>query len=224
MKKYLIIICIIALFATGCQTSTPTASDPAPEQPGYSPAPPEVLADLTKDEYDGLEFSVNVLERNAILPGMSFLATVAVENKGDESLYYTQGSGSFTTPESLFVFSDSLQTVIPKDHLGIVTMDFVTNELKPGDSLLFKFPVMAIKPNPDFSIYTFELFNEEKYIADMEWSDLQDIYSDLNAAAPGSYTIKAYFLYNIAKIENEVSNAFEGPTGYAEAECVISIS
>ena len=219
MKKCFIVICIAALFATGCQTSAPT-----PEPPGYIPEPPEILADLTKDMYDGLEFSVNVLERNAILPGMSFLATVVVENKGSDSLYYTKGSGSFTTPESLFLFSDSLQTVQPRDHLGIVTMDFVTNELEPGDSLMFKLPVMAIAPNPDFNTYTFELFGEETYIADMEWSDLEDRFPDLKAAAPDSYTIKAYFLYNIAKIENDVSNAFDGPSGYAEAECVISVS
>ena len=235
MKKYFVItICVAALFAAGCQTSAPpdpgTAQQeqpPVDQSPGvqeYTPDPPEILADLIKDEYDGLDFSVNVLERNAILPGMSFIATVVVENTGDETLYYTQGSGSFSTPEALFLFSDSLQTVLPKDHLGIVTMDFVTNELKPGDTLLFKLPVMAVKPNPDFNIFTFELFNEDKYIADMEWPDLQDTYPDLAAAAPGSYTIKAYFLYNIARVENDVSNVFEGPTGYAEAECVISIS
>jgi len=229
MKKYFIImVCIIALFTAGCSAGAPAASDPPAPEPaeqGYAPAPPEILSGLINDEYDGLVFTVEVLERNAILPGMSFTATVLVENTGDKTLNYIQGSGSYETPEAVFLFSNTLQTVYPKDQLGLATMDFVAKELKPGESLLFKLPVMAIQPNPDFDLYTFELFNDTVFIADVDWTELQDRFPDLVAAAPGSYTVIAYFLYNISEeFDGGMTNIFDGPTGYAEASCTVTIS
>ena len=233
MKKILIILIIATVVGTGCNTGsrTPASSDPPSEEPPESQSPgaqeagpaPEFLAGLTKDEYDGLDFSVDVLERNAILPGMAFQATVALENKGDKTLFYTQGSGSFETPEALVLYSDTLQTVIPRDRLGIMTMDFVVQSLRPGDSLLFKLPVMAIEPSPDFGACTFELFGEEIYIADMEWSALQERYPDLAPAAPGAWTLKAYFRYGVNDGAGE-TDTLGGDTGYAEAECVVSVS
>ena len=235
MKKYLILLILATVFATGCTTGpkTQAAPDPSPEpQPDNQPPgvqeagpAPDFLADLTKDEYDGLDFSVNVIERSAILPGMVFQATVLVENKGDKTLSYTQGSGSFETPDALVLYSDTLQTVLTRDRLGIMTMDFVTNELKPGDNLLFKLPVMAIEPSPDFNACAFELFGEELYIADMEWPDLQERYPDLAAVEPGAYTLKAFFRYSIREGgEAGQFDAFGGDTGYAEAECTVSVS
>ena len=267
MKKYLIVLVLATVFAAGC-TAGPkgqTPADPSPEPqpenqpPGVQDAgpAPDFLAGLAKDEYDGLDFSVNVLERSAILPGMVFQATVLIENKGGKTLFYTQGSGSFETPDALTLYSDALQAVPPRDRLGIMTMDFVVNELKPGDSLLFKLPVMAIEPDPDFSAYAFELFSEETYIADMEWPALQERYPGLAAAGPGAYTLKAYFRYSksggdgaggdgaggdgaggdgggdesdgaggddVGGFDVGGFDAFGGDTGYAEAECVVSVS
>jgi len=226
MKKYIIVIILItALFVTGCRTGN-TASDSNQNQPSVQGdgSAPEFIDGLIRDQYDGLEFSVEVLERKAILPGTVFQATVLVENKGDKTINYIQGSGSFTTPEALSVFSDSLQTILPEDHLGVMTMDFVTDELKPGDSLLFRFNVMTIAPDPDFATYTHDLFNEGTYIADMDLASLQDRFPSLTAVAPGSYTLKAYFLYTVPEEGGGEFDFMGGATGYAVAETVINVT
>ena len=235
MKKYLIVLIIATVFAAGCGTGQkaqePAEPSPEPGPDNQSPgmqeggSAPDFLEGLAKDEYDGLDFTVNVLERSAILPGMVFQATVLIENKGDKTLSYTQGSGSFETPDALTLYSDTLQAVPPQDRLGIMTMDFVVNELKPGDSLLFKLPVMAIEPDPGFGTYAFELFGEEIYIADMEWTGLKERYPDLKAAEPGAHTLKAFFRYSVSGGDEAGGfDAFGGDTGYAEAECVVSVS
>ena len=235
MKKYLFLIltliAAIALITAGCRPGGAPQNNSTNEQPPDAAPPnfqddgpmPERIAGLTKDEYDGIEITVNVLERNAILPGMVFQATVTVENKGEETVSYVKGSGSYKTPEALFVYSNTLQPVIPEDQLGFVTMDFVTDELKPGESLLFKFNVLAIEPDPDFDTFTHELFSDEIYIANLEWSDLQARFPSLTAAQPGNYTLRAFFLYRLFDETGEFA-AFEGPTAYAEAEALIGIS
>jgi len=232
MRKKLVLvpafILSILLLTTGCQaygSDTPEEQTPEAQPPTVQGggSVPDVITGLTVNEYDGLDISVNVLERMAILPGNVFQATVLVENNGDKTVSFVQGSGSFQTPEAIFLYSDTLQTIIPQDHLGIMTMDFVTQELKPGESLLYKLDVIAVKPNPDFDAYTFEMFDEGTYIGDMEWSVMQERFPGLVAVEPGSYSLKAYFLYRIAD-ENEQFAAFEGPTGYAVAESIIGIS
>jgi len=207
----------IVIISTGCQSAAAAPAEPTPVKP------PDSVADLTKDEYDGITISVDVLERKAILPGNVFTATVVVENTGDKTVSFVQGSGSFEIPEAVFLYSDTLQTIIPSDHLGIMTMDFVTHELKPGESLVFKLNAMAIQPNPDFDSYTLQLFNEDMYIGDMDLSNIQDRFPSLVAADPGSYTMKAYFLYSLVD-ENGEFGFLMGPTGYAEAETIINIS
>jgi hypothetical protein len=114
--------------------------------------------------------------------------------------------------------------VIPRDQLGIMTMDFVTKELLPGESLQFDFNVRAIEPNDNFDMYTHQLFMEEDiYIIDLEWPDLQERHPDLTAVAPGSYPVGVYFIYAIAD-ENDPMSAFGAPTGYAAAEILVGIS
>jgi len=228
VKKLLIIVLLIALPMAGCVGG---GKDPAPAPlpdpgPGGTETPPPVdlLEGLTKDEYPGIEMSADVLERMALLPGMPVPVTVVVQNKGDKTVSYVQGSGSFETPQALFLRSDSLQPVIPRDQLGIMTMDFVTKELKPGESLLFKFSVMAIEPNAGFDGNTQALFlDEETYIADLEWPALQERYPDLTAVKPGSYTVSAFFIYTMASGDGE-ADIFGGGTGYAQADCAIGIS
>jgi len=236
MKKFLILmltlIFTIVLFATGCKPESSYGSDSSQDQPPGAEPPniredgtePAVIEGLIRDEYDGLEFSVNVLERKAILPGTPFQATLLVENKGDKTVTYVHGSGSFEIPEALFLYSGILQTVLPKDRLGVMTADYQTATLEPGDSLLFRLNVMAIEPDPDFDAYTLELYSDDGiYIFDMEWAALQERFPGLVAAQPGNYVLKAYFLYRVYD-ENEPFDAFSGPTGFAEAETVIGIS
>jgi len=232
MKKFFVLILISALFFTACQggyAAPPSDTSPAPDPDPAPPAVqangsgPDMISDLIKDEYDGIEITVNVLERMAIIPGAPFQATVLVENKGDKTVSYIQGSGSYNTPQALFLYSEALQTVRPQDHLGLATADFVTQELKPGESLLFKLPAMAIAPNTDFDGYTFELFDEGIYIPDMDWSALQERFPGLVALAPGDYALQAYFLYNVSDGGGEF-DMFGGPTGYAVAETIIGVS
>ena len=235
MKKQLpltlTLIIAIILITTGCQVYGQESADPSQDQTAEGQTPsvqedstePDAIAGLTQDEYDGLTFTVKVLERNAILPGMSFTATVLVENTGDKTISYVHGSGSFETPEAVFLYSDSLQPVIPADHLGVMTMDFATYVLEPGDSLLFKLNVMAVEPNPNFDDLTFEMFNEGTYIADMDWDTLHGLDPSLVAVQPGSYTLKAYFLYRIHD-ENDPFSGFDGPTAFAVAETTITVS
>ena len=225
MKKYIFLIALIALFVTGCQTGGGSADQPQDAAPDVQEdnSMPDTVTGLAKDQYDGLNFSVDVLERKAILPGTAFQATVIVENNGDKTVSYIQGSGSFETPEALFLYSGLMQRVVPSDQLGVMTMDFVTKELKPGDSLQFRLNVLAIQPNTDFDTYTYALFDEGIYIADLEWSDLQDRYPSLVALEPGSYTLNAYFLYTVPDENGEI-DVFGGPTGYAMASTIIGIS
>lgn len=247
MKKLLTIALVLMLLATGCGTggnsqssSQPvepestvpevSVADPVePEEPDEESLPEEEAAvdrleGLLKDEYDGLTITAAVLERMAILPGAAVPVTVTIENTGDKTVFYTQGSGTSETPQALYAATDDLQPVIPKDNLGIMTMDFVTKELKPGENLKFVLYVMAIEPNDQFDTYTYDLYNaDETYIAEMEWPTLQEQHTDLVAAQPGSYTIHVNFLYYLPE-ENGMGNPLGEPSGYAQAECVIGVS
>lgn len=240
MKKRLILAIALTLFVTGCQSGGTSSGQPAelPESgvqtetplQGESVPQPEAeaadpLAGLIRDEYEGIEMTAAVLERKAILRGFAVPVTVTIRNTGDKTIFYTRGSGVYETPEAVFLRADGLQPVIPKDHLGpIMTMDLVTEELKPGESLEYKLYVMAIQPNANFDRYTFDLFeNEGTYIAELEWPALREKHPDLVGAAPGSYVVNAYFLYFIAD-ENGQGDPLGAPTGYARAECVIGVS
>jgi len=251
MKKLLIVFLLLILLVTGCGGGASPADVPAEppqnespaggESPagsetpievetppdtgagGADPGQPDALIGLIKDEYPGIEISADVLERKALLPGKPIPVTVVIENKGDKSVFYVQGSGSFETPEALFLWSVDLQPVIPKDRLGIVTADFVTPELRPGDRLLFKLNMMAIQPNANFDAYTHELFGEDVYITDMEWPALQERFPKLTAVSSGTYTISAFFLYTPAG-EDDPAALFGGASGYAQADCVVGIT
>ena len=182
------------------------------------------LEGLTQDEYNDLEMTAAVLERKAIIGGASFPVSVTIKNNGDKNISYIHGSGSFEIPEALLVNADNLQTIIPKEHLGIATMDMRTEVLAPGGELSFIVQVRAIEPNENFDTYTYELYNaDQTYIAEVEWGDLQEKHTDLVAAATGSYDIQVYFLYTLID-EAGGTNALLGPTGYAKSELTISVT
>ena len=187
-------------------------------------APIDRLEGLVRDETSGIIVTAEVLERMAILPGMVFRVTVVVENTGDRTVTYTHGSGSWETPEAVFLRSGGLQPILPPDHLGVATMDFNIRELHPGESVRFSFNVIAIEPAEDFDMRTHNLFMENQtYIADLGWEDLQARYPDLTAVPQGSYTVEAFFLYTIADGDDPFI-AFGGPTNYAMAVCEVGIS
>ncbi|MDR2933631.1 MAG: hypothetical protein LBV27_11070 [Oscillospiraceae bacterium] len=189
-----------------------------PVEEGYDP-----LDGLVENEYDGLKMTAEVLERKAILPGSGIPVTVIIENTGDQTIAYTQGSGSFETPQAIFARADKLQVVLPEDHLGPATMDYVVKELAPGENLKFVLYVMAIKPHEEFDAYTYEMGEKDQYIADMEWSQLEEAYPELESAEPGTYDVHVYFTYSIMTDAQQPA-LLSGPTGYAQADVQVGVT
>ena len=185
------------------------------------------LQELTLNEYPELKIEAAVLERKAILSGSSFKVDVRIMNEGDKAVTYQLGSGKYTTPDALYVYGEGLQTVIPEDHLGPVTMDLRYNIIEPGETEEFSYYIMAVKPSPEFDDYTYDYFSKEDiYIADKTLDELSVKYPDLVAAEPGSYPIHAYFLYSVADDsgDNEENVASGSATGYAEAEFTVAVN
>ena len=189
-----------------------------------APAAQNPVEGLVRDEYDGLEITASVLERKAILPGFGVPVSVTVKNTGDKTISYVQGSGSHTTPSALVVEVDGLQTARYKDHLGAATMDFVTKDLKPGEAVSFVAYVMTIEPHPDFSKYTDELFGDgQQYIAEADWSALQERFGELKAAGNGVYDGRAYLRYSIQEDGGGLTLTQE-PTGFSQGDFTINIA
>jgi len=83
--------------------------------------------------------------------------------------------------------------------------------------------IRAIEPHDAFNDYAYELWNNsETYIADLEWDELKDQYSDLTAAEPGAYEGHVYFLYYVDDRTDE--NPTLSATGYASAAFTISVT
>lgn len=196
----------------------------APQDGEESHEPPlNQLNGLTENEYDGLTMTAAILERKAILPGSSIPVTITIQNNGDKAIVYTQGSGVFQTPQALYVQVEGLQTVLPKDHLGPATMDFVTKRLEPGESLSFIATVLAIEPNAEFDNFTYDAYNKEKlYLGELEWADLKERHPDLVEAASGSYNGHAYFTYFVP--DESKSDPLGSPTGYSKADFVVGVT
>lgn len=239
---YLSVILVIALLASGCgvinrtdeiklasevpETSEIRAETPNKPQTDVLPAPSadDRLQNLVKDAYPSIEVEAFIRERKAILPGSSIPVTVTVKNVGTEAVDYIQGSGRYETPEAVFMSVDGLQTVLPKDHLGPVTMDFQTKELQPGEELQFVMYVMVIEPDDNFNTYTLEVYKDgEKYIAESDWPGLQKEFPDLIPAKSGSYQGHVYFVYYLRDASG-VSDFTKEPSGYAECDFPISVS
>lgn len=209
----------------------PAASEVPLEPSGEQPAEPsgdlaidERIGNAVKDAYTGIEIDAFIRERKAILPGAPVPVTVIVKNTGDETVDYVQGSGSYTLPDALFLRADGLQPVLSTDRLGAATMDFRTQELKPGEQLEFVLYVMAIEPNAAFGSYTIELYGDSgAYIAEENWDDIREKFPDLTPAEPGSYQGQAYFLY-YTRNESGVSDFTVEPSGYAECDFPITVS
>ena len=181
-------------------------------------------AGLTLNEYEGLEMTAAILPRNAIIPGITVPVTIVITNTGDQTVSYVQGSGSFTTPQALHLETAGLQPILPQDHLGAATMDYVIKELKPGESLNYVLNVKTIEPNENFDNYTYDLFNkDQQYIGDMDIAELFETYEDLKPAAAGAYEGTATFVYYLAE-DTENVNVFGEATGYIQTPFTISVN
>ncbi|GEM_PF-1561346 len=196
--------------AVPSETADETAADP--------------YAGLTLNQYEGLEMTAAILPRNAIIPGTTVPVTIVITNNGDQSISYTQGSGSFTTPQALQFTVNGLQPILPEDYLGAATMDYVVKELNPGESLQFTMNVKTVEPNENFVNYTYDLYNKDQtYIADLDIQDLYDRYPDLTPAAGGSYEGTASFVYRLTETDKDAA-MFGEPTGYIQAPITISVT
>lgn len=207
--------------------STEIIEEAPTEPPAEIPPAPDIeqrFGNAVKNAYTGIEIDAFIRERKAILPGSAIPVTVIVRNTGDETVDYIQGSGSYQTPEALFIGVDGLQAVLPKDHLGPMTMDFRTLELNPGDELEFVMYVMAIEPNAKFDTYSIEMYSDSnKYIAERDWQELQEEFPDLLPAESGTYQGQAYFIYYM-RGESGVSDFTTEPNGYAEYDFQITVN
>lgn len=182
------------------------------------------LEGLIQDEYQDLELTAAILERKAVIGGASVPIAITIKNNGESYVSYIHGSGSFETPEALLVHADKLQVVIPKDQMGLATMDMRAEVLGPGEELSFTAYVKAMEPNENFDTYTYEMYNtDQTYIAEVEWGKLQESFPELVAIETGSYDIQVYFLYTLIDEANG-GNSLLGSTGFAKTELTISIT
>lgn len=220
-------------------SSTSTDDSSAPEESeNTTQTLAEKLEGLTEDEYDGLTITAEVDSTATYAPGDAIPVKVTIENTGEETIVYVQGSGSFTTPTALFADAEALQVVKAQDQLGVATMDYRTQELAPGESLEFTLYLMAIDPSEAFDDYAYELNGEELYIAEMSWDELSKRYTDLVAAQPGEYEGGVYFRYYVknagngdAKSDstddsdsNSEVDVINGATGYSKALFTIAVA
>ena len=178
-------------------TCVPIDVEPmTPEMPTLTD---DFTAGLTENEYHGLEMTVAVLERMAILSGSVFRVNIVIQNNGDETIAFTHGSGSFSIPDALRVFSADLQVIPPEDRMGIATTDFQVKELLPGESLQFDWYVLAAEPYANFDMATMDLFMQDQVaMADLSWGEIQEAIPGIVEVAPGSYDINVYFRYHIS--------------------------
>lgn len=228
IKKYLFIISSAVLLLTGCgnkeniKTETPDEEQEL-ETDNTETEINEKLNGLIENEDPDLEVTAAVLERKAILSGSAIPLNVTITNKGTNKIIYVLGSGSFKTPQAMFLDIPELQPILPQDYLGAATLDLQYRELMPGESLQYTQYIRAIEPNKEFDEYTYEKWQKDQlYIADIEWSDLKTDYSDLQLIPPGSYEGSVYFLYYIADSNQEImpSNA----TGYTAGKFLIGVT
>ena len=180
------------------------------------------FADLIRDQYEGLELTAVILERKEILPGSTIPVTITIINNGDKEISYAQGSGSFEIPQALILDFPGLQPILPKNHLGVVTMDMVFKQLLPGEQVQYTVFLRAIEPNENFIDYTNQLWMEnEEYIGDVEWSALLEKFPELKAVEAGAYEGYVYFLYAIEDGEDHI---ILSDTGYAKTNLTISVA
>lgn len=237
-KKIMLVLLALLMVLTTALSVSAEAQDVSPNTPPKAatkpaetsaeptavPALPDYLSGLTKGEYKDLEVSAAVLPRMAILPGSVIPVTVTVKNNGTKTILYVQGSGRHTTPDALRVSFTGLQPILAKDRLGIATMDYVTNELKPGESLSYTVNVLAAQPNEKFDEFTHNTYNKtQTYAGAMDWASLKKGLPSLTPAKGGSYEGNVYFLYAV-KDEKNAQAFVNGPTGYAQATLTVGVN
>ena len=228
-KSLLLVTFLIILSLSACgkspdkkESETDTVKNEEAKTENNEDETNESLHGLIEDEYEDLEITAEVLQRMAILPGSTIPLSITITNTGDQKIIYTQGSGSFEIPEALVLDIPKLQAILPKDHLGVATMDIRSGELLPGETLNYTLNIRAIEPSDTFNDYTYSKWdNGNEYIADIDWETLVGEYSDLTPAKADTYNGHVYFLY---ALENEQGNPTLSPTGYSGQKFSVTIT
>lgn len=183
----------------------------------------DILLGLEKNAYKDLEITGTVLNRMAILPGSTVPLTITITNHGDQKVVYSQGSGSFDIPQSLFLDIPGLQPIRPQDHLGAATLDMRNGEILPGETLEYTLHIRAIEPHESFDDYTYDIWNEsEEYIGDIEWDKLKESHPELIPAKAGTYEGTIYFTYYLAG--DEETTPLTSATHFTESTFSFSIT
>lgn len=184
----------------------------------------DFLTTATENQYDGLEFTASLANRMAVLPGEIFGVAISVQNTGEETISYTLGAGTNTTPDAIVLEVPGLQTILPEDHLGLSTRDYQVVNLEPGASLKYTLNAAAIEPQDTFDELSLNLYTADgTYIGNFSADELKKADPTLTPAATGSYTGTAYFAYTVLTEDGSV-DAFSGPTGYATSDFSFTIS
>lgn len=175
---------------------------------------------LKKGEYPGL--IVEAESEQAVRPGDPASVNIKLKNTGNKTVVFTHGSGSFLTPQSLRLKIPGLQPVAPRDYLGIATMDYQKDTLKPGEERVFEFKVRAVRFNDKFSEYAFSMYHtDNQYIGDISWTDLEKAHSDLEKASVGSYKGQVILSYSV--LEEGAEEIFKDDTGFNIGEFIIDV-
>lgn len=187
------------------------------------------LQGLTLEQYPELKVTVSDFDNTELISGMIIPINVKVENTGDKTVLYTLGSSGFTTPQALWIDIPNLQPILPQDYLGPKTMDFITRELKPSESMEYVLYVMAVSTNDNFDLYTQNIYSDyndneiQSYIGAWDYDELAGTYPDILLAPEGTYNASVYFTYYLVDSDSTSGASANVESGYAKQDFVINL-
>jgi len=193
----LIAICLVlAVILIAC--AVPTSPPDPPATPPFSPAPaanPSALEsaeeEVSREESMGRMVAndhvvVEVIVRGTPFSMDEFVSVyVQIANVGEDTLSFIHGSGSNTVPDALQINVGDLVGIY---RPGIMTMDFQTHTLNPGDMLEFDIGFAPYTSNVDFAFIPFMTSDE----ADIEFFEDNE---DFSPAIPGIFEGEVSFSY-----------------------------
>lgn len=239
MKKIFVLLLVAGVLFAGCNNNNNNSSSVPPSStsvdPNNMPGAENTLTmteqrvqGLVLNEYPGLKITVDDMSSSELIAGSVIPVKIKLENIGDKTVFYSLGSGSYTTPQALWLDIPQLQTIMPEDYLPPSTRDMQYRELKPGQMIEHSLSIMAIQPNDNFNNYTSEVYDKysttenRMYIGNWNYADLNGVYPDLSLAGEGEYNASVYFTYYV--MGEESSAAVGNPTGYAKHDFVIKLN
>lgn len=233
MKKNVALALAFFMLFTACNAKEDNSSvvppTNEPSQADGLTATERRIQGLVLDEYPELKITVSDFDNTDLISGMVIPINVKIENTGDKSVLYTLGSSGFTTPQALWIDIPQLQPVLPQDYLGPKTMDFITRELKPSETLEYVMYVMAVSTNNNFDLYTQNIYSDyndneiQSYIGSWDYDELVGAYPDILLAPEGTYNASIYFTYYLVDSESSSGASANVESGYAKQDFVVNL-